>query len=117
MTYVIPLAYAALGAFSMVMQTILLREFFVVAAGNEISFGIAISGWLLGVGAGSLAGALFRARGRSTAFAFAWASLAMCAMAPLLLAAIRSLHRLGAMPQGGLLPLAKTFYLIPLSAS
>jgi spermidine synthase len=114
MTRVIPLAYSALGAFSMVVQTILLREFFVVAAGNEISFGIAMAGWLLGVGAGSMGGAFFSARRPSTAAAFAWASLAMCAVAPLLLAAVRCLHILGAMPQGGLLPLARTFYLIPL---
>ncbi len=116
MPFAIPLAYAALGAFSMVMQTILLREFFVVAAGNEISFGIAMGGWLLGVGAGSLAGAFF-GRGRtSTAAAFSWAALAMCLVAPLLLAGTRSLHLLGAMPRGALLPLAKTFYLVPLLA-
>ncbi|HEX7502749.1 MAG TPA: hypothetical protein VF451_04965, partial [Acidobacteriota bacterium] len=114
MTYVIPLAYSALGAFSMVVQTILLREFFVVASGNEISFGIAMAGWLLGVGAGSLAGAFFSARRPATAAAFAWAVLAMCAVAPLLVAAARCLHMLGAIPQGGLLPLARAFYLIPL---
>ena len=114
MVWLIPLAYGSLGAFSMVMQTILLREFFVVAAGNEISFGIAMAGWLLGVGAGSLAGAFFSGRHRFTASAFSLAALAMCLSAPLLLAAVRCLHRLGAMPQGMLLPLGKTFYLIPL---
>ncbi len=116
MVWLIPLAYAALGAFSMVMQTILLREFFVVAAGNEISFGIAMAGWLLGVGAGSLVGAFFSRKRKSTAAAFSWAALAMCLVAPLLLAATRSLHVFGAMPQGALLPLAKTFYLVPLLA-
>jgi spermidine synthase len=114
MTWLIPLAYSALGAFSMVVQTILLREFFVVASGNEISFGIAMAGWLLGVGAGSLAGAFFSARRPATAAAFAWAAMAMCAVAPLLVATVRCLPVLGAMPQGGLLPLARTFYLIPL---
>ena len=100
MTFAIPLAYAALGAFTMVMQTILLREFFVVAAGNEISFGIAMAGWLLGVGAGSLAGAFFSGRRRSTAARFPWRPLAMCLCAPLLLAAVRCLHRLGARAPG-----------------
>ena len=60
--------YFLLGAFSLVFQTILLREFFTVAAGNEISFGIALAGWLLGVGAGSFCGRIFQlpadARGR-----------------------------------------------------
>jgi predicted membrane-bound spermidine synthase len=113
MPLLIPLAYASLGAFSMVMQTILLREFFVVAAGNEISFGIAMGAWLLGVGAGSLAGAFFSARRPSTAVAFSRLALAMCLAAPLLLAGVRGLHRLAAVPQGMLLPLAKTFVLIP----
>ncbi len=98
----------------MVVQTILLREFFVVASGNEISFGIAMAGWLLGVGAGSLAGAFFSSRRPATATTFAWTALAMCFVAPLLVAATRCLHVLGAMPQGGLLPLARTFYLLPL---
>ena len=116
MGFIIPLAYSALGAFSMVMQTILLREFFVVAAGNEISFGIAMAGWLLGVGAGSLCGALFSARRSRTAAAFSWTALAMTVSAPLLLAAVRCLHRLAGLQQGALLPLAKTLYLIPLLA-
>ncbi|MCJ7524818.1 MAG: fused MFS/spermidine synthase [Candidatus Aminicenantes bacterium] len=114
MLFIIPLAYSALGAFSMVMQTILLREFFVVAAGNEISFGIAMGGWLLGVGAGSICGAFFSARRSRTATAFSWTALALAAAAPLLLATVRCLHLLGVISQGTLLPLAKTFYLIPL---
>jgi len=114
MAYVIPLAYSALGAFSLIMQTILLREFFVVAAGNEISFGIAMGGWLLGVGAGSFCGAFFSARRSHTAAAFSWTALALGAAAPLLLAAVRCLHRLGAVSQGALMPLARTLYWIPL---
>jgi predicted membrane-bound spermidine synthase len=112
MPFAIPLAYSALGAFSMIVQAILLREFFVVAAGNEISFGIAMGGWLLGAGKGT--GAVLSRRRRSTAGAFSWAVLAMCLVAPLLLAAARSLHRLAGVPQGALLPLAKTLYLVPL---
>lgn len=114
MPWIIRLAYGALGAFAMVMQTILLREFFVVAAGNEISFGIAMAGWLLGVGAGSLAGAWFTKRRASTHAAFSWTALAMCLFAPLLLAAARGLYSLGAMPRGALLPLSRTLYLVPL---
>ncbi|MDD8012932.1 MAG: hypothetical protein PHX05_05595, partial [Acidobacteriota bacterium] len=114
MTCVIPLAYSALGAFTIVFQTILLREFFVVAAGNEVSFGIAMAGWLLGVGAGSLAGAFYASRRQSTAISFSWTAMALCAAAPLLLAAVRSLHAFGAMPQGMLMPLARSLCLVPL---
>ena len=55
--------YFFLGAFSLVFQTILLREFFTVAAGNEISFAVALGGWLLGVGAGSCCAGLFSVHG------------------------------------------------------
>ena len=98
MVWLIPLAYGSLGAFAMVLQTILLREAFVVAAGNEVAFGAAMAGWLAGVGAGSLAAVAFsRKRG---AAAFAWAALAMCLAAPPLLAAARGLLHLAAVPRG-----------------
>lgn len=114
MPLLLPLAYGSLGAFTLVTQAVLLREFFVVAAGNEISFAIAMAGWLLGVGAGSLAGARFTRRSRETAAAFSWSALALCLAAPLLLAAARNLHRLAAVPQGALLPLSRSLVLIPL---
>lgn len=112
MTFIIPLAYGSLGTFAMVLQTILLREAFVVAAGNEVAFGAAMAGWLVGVGAGSLAAAAFsRKRG---AAAFAWAALAMCLAAPPLLAAARGLLHLAAVPRGTLLPLGSSLLAIPL---
>ncbi len=114
MPALLPLAYGSLGAFTLATQAILLREFFVVAAGNEISFGIAMAGWLLGVGAGSLAGACFSRRRLSTAAAFSWSALALSLSAPLLLAAARTLHLLGAVPRGGILPLSRSLFLIPL---
>lgn len=114
MPLLLPLAYGSLGAFTLATQAILLREFFVVAAGNEISFGIAMAGWLLGVGAGSLAGASFTRRRRATAAAFSWSALALSLSAPLLLAAARTLHLLGAVPRGGILPLSRSLFLIPL---
>jgi spermidine synthase len=106
--------YFLLGAFSLVFQTILLREFFTVAAGNEISFGIALGGWLLGVGAGSFLAGFLSARPRHTANAFPWVVVVMCVSAPLLLVVIRCLQQISAVPQGALIPLSKTFWLIPL---
>lgn len=41
------------GIISCVLQTLLLREIFVVFEGNELSIGIVLSHWLLGVGMGS----------------------------------------------------------------
>lgn len=111
MAWLIPLAYGSLGAFAMVLQTVLLREAFVVAAGNEVAFGAAMAGWLVGVGAGSLVAAFSRRRG---AAAFAWAALAMCLAAVPLLAAARGLFHLSAVPRGALLPLGGSLLAIPL---
>jgi spermidine synthase len=106
--------YFLLGAFSLVFQTILLREFFTVAAGNEISFAIALGGWLLGVGAGSFCSGLLSSRSRHTANVFPWVVMLMCVSAPLLLIGVRCLQQISAVPQGTLIPLSKTFWLVPL---
>lgn len=106
--------YFLLGAFSLVFQTILLREFFTVAAGNEISFAIALGGWLLGVGAGSFCSGLLSTRPRSAANTFPWVVMLMCVSAPLLLVGVRCLQQISAVPQGALIPLSKTFWLVPL---
>jgi hypothetical protein len=106
--------YFLLGAFSLVFQTILLREFFTVAAGNEISFAIALGGWLLGVGAGSFCSGLLSTRPQPYTNVFPWVVLLMCVSAPLLLVLVRCLQQISAVPQGALLPLSKTFWLVPL---
>ena len=111
MVWLIPLAYGSLGAFAIILQTILLREAFVVAAGNEVAFGAAMAGWLIGVGAGSLAAAFSRKRGGT---AFAWAALAMCLAAAPLLAAARGLFHFSALTRGTLLPLGSSLLAIPL---
>jgi spermidine synthase len=111
-TFIIPLAYGSLGAFALVLQTVLLREAFVVAAGNEVAFGAAMAGWLVGVALGSLAAAAFP--GKRGAAAFAWAALAMCLAAVPLLAAARGLFHFTAAGRGALLPLADSLLAIPL---
>ena len=47
-----------LGFGAQVGQVVLLRELFIVFSGNEFSFGIAFSAWLLACGLGSAFGAL-----------------------------------------------------------
>jgi spermidine synthase len=106
--------YFLLGAFSLVFQTILLREFFTVAAGNEISFAIALAGWLLGVGAGSFWAGFLSARPRHSANALPWMVALMCASAPLLLIGARCMQQISAVSQGALIPLSTTFWLVPI---
>ena len=106
--------YFFLGAFSLVFQTILLRELFTVAAGNEISFGIALGSWLLGVGAGSFVAGFLSVRNRPSLNTLPWAIMLQCTLAPLLLVAARCLQQFGAASQGSLIPLGRTLWLVPL---
>lgn len=106
--------YFLLGAFSLVFQTILLREFFTVAAGNEISFGIALAGWLLGVGAGSFCAGFIGTGEQHGAGALPWVIMLMGVSAPLLLVGVRCLQQISGTPQGMLIPLGMTFWLVPL---
>jgi spermidine synthase len=45
-----------LGIFSILAQSVLVREFFVVFSGSELTLGLVLASWLLLTGAGSLAG-------------------------------------------------------------
>ncbi|NOY22667.1 MAG: hypothetical protein GXO70_04025 [Acidobacteria bacterium] len=49
--------FFSLGLFALIVQVVLLRELMVVAWGNELSFGIGLGQWLLGVFAGAMFGA------------------------------------------------------------
>ena len=50
------LLYFFLGAFSLVIQTIFIRELFIIEMGNEFVFGIIFSLWLLGIFWGAFTG-------------------------------------------------------------
>ena len=52
------------GACSTAGQVLLLRELMVVFAGHELAIGLALAGWLAGVGWGASAGARLQRRGR-----------------------------------------------------
>jgi len=49
-------AYFSLGAFALISQTMILREFFVVVYGNEFIFGVLLANWLIGIFSGALIG-------------------------------------------------------------
>ena len=106
--------YGSLGAFSLIFQTILLREFFTVAAGNEISIAVALGSWLLGVGAGSAVAGMRHSARRPARHGVPSVAALLCVTAPRLLVVVRCLQRLTAVPLGTLIPLARTFWLVPL---
>ncbi len=84
-------ALAAAGAVALATQVLLLRELLMAWRGNEMSFGIALSVWLIGGGAGSAAFGLTARHWRPGADALARALLALGALSPLSLLAARAL--------------------------
>lgn len=60
-------AFALLGGFSQVAQTIQIREMLVVFYGNEISLGLFLGAWLFWVAVGAVLYRLFRVAARSVA--------------------------------------------------
>jgi predicted MFS family arabinose efflux permease len=79
------LIYFFLGAFTLIQQTIILREIFVVVSGNELSFGITLANWLAGVFFGSAAGGFVVDRIRRVRPAFASVVWLLCLVSPLMI--------------------------------
>ena len=81
--------FFVLGAYAVVTQSLLVREFLVVFFGNELSLGLTFFGWLAGVSIGAaVAGRVSRsARARLTAFLLALVLLAL--LAPVEIVVIR----------------------------
>ena len=86
------LTYFALGAFALIAQAILLREFFVVVFGNELIFGLLLTNWLLGIFAGAWLGGIRAERSKNNRLLFSLSILAMSLLLPLAITATRYLH-------------------------
>ena len=105
----LPLIYFSLGAFTLVQQTILLREIFVVVSGNELSFGVTLANWLAGVFFGSAAGGLVADRIRRIGPAFAATVWLLCLASPVMITLARLIHVLNSTPPGTALPFIRVF--------
>ncbi|HQP91546.1 MAG TPA: hypothetical protein PLU24_02620 [Candidatus Omnitrophota bacterium] len=93
------------GLSSVIIQTLLIRELLIVFYGNELTFGIILSIWLLSGAVGaSLLGNLFKS---SSARPFAFFQFLLGALAPFSLALIRSSKILLNIPFGEALSLGQ----------
>ncbi len=63
-------AFFALGLFALIVQVVLLRELMVVTWGNELSFGIGLGQWLVGVCVGAAVGSRLSEKSSHTFFFF-----------------------------------------------
>lgn len=101
--------YFFLGAFTLIQQTIILREIFVVVSGNELSFGITLANWLAGVFAGSAAGGFFVDRIRRVKPAFVSVVWLLCLASPLMISLSRLIRVLSPATAGTTLPFIQVF--------
>jgi spermidine synthase len=109
-----------LGFFSLVSQTMIIREFLVVVCGNEIILGILFFNWLVGIFAGALCGGPAADRGKHPKLLFVISILLMCLLLPLCITCIRLLYAISGTAAGTYIDFAKVFlfsgvFIIPLA--
>ena len=73
-------ALLAVGAFEQISQVILVREFFVVFKGNEVSFGTVFAFWMLWTAAGSWVAGIFARRIEKPARWFCILNILLCVL-------------------------------------
>lgn len=102
--------YFALGAFALISQTMILREFFVVVYGNEFIFGVLLTNWLIGIFSGALIGGNLSEKGKNNLKLFAASILAMGLLLPLAITLIRFLYSISQTLPGTYIGFFKVFW-------
>ncbi|MCP4220766.1 MAG: hypothetical protein GY765_39425 [bacterium] len=113
-------AYFSLGAFALISQTMILREFFVVVHGNEFSFGILLTNWLIGIMCGALLGGAIADRTKRNLEIFTISLLLMSVLFPAAITAVRFLYTISGTAAGTYISFSNVFiysalFIIPVS--
>jgi spermidine synthase len=112
--------YFSLGAFALISQAMILREFFVVVNGNEFIFGVLLTNWLIGIFAGALSGGIISERSRNPSVLFVIAILVMAVLLPVVITMIRLLYTISGTLPGTYIGFSNVFlysglFIIPIS--
>ncbi|MCI0471180.1 MAG: hypothetical protein L0Y73_05940 [Candidatus Aminicenantes bacterium] len=102
-------AYFFIGFFSLISQTILIREFLVVIYGNEIILGVLFFNWLMGIFAGSLCGAVAADKYKNPLLLFVVSIFAMCLLMPAAVVCARLLYAISGTAPGTYIGFFKVF--------
>ena len=102
--------YFSLGAFALISQTMMLREFFVVVYGNELVFGVLLTNWLVGIFTGALIGGAAAEKSRDTLMLFVISILVMCVLLPVSITLTRLLYTISGTPAGTYIGVFKVFF-------
>lgn len=113
-------AYFFLGAFALISQTMLLREFFVVVYGNEFIFGVLLANWLIGIFTGAITGSSTADRGKNNLKIFVVSLLVLSVFFPLSVIAVRLLYTISGTAVGTFITFPNVFiysaiFIIPVS--
>jgi spermidine synthase len=102
--------YFSLGAFALISQTMMLREFFVVVYGNELVFGVLLTNWLVGIFTGALIGGAAAEKSRDNLMLFVMSILVMCVLLPVSITLTRLLYTISGTPAGTYIGFFKVFF-------
>lgn len=113
-------AYFSLGAFALISQTMILREFFVVVYGNEFIFGVLLANWLIGIFSGALIGSTAADRNKNNLKVFVISLLLISILFPISITAIRFLYSISGTAAGTYISFSNVFlysalFIIPFS--
>lgn len=101
------------GAYSVISQTIILRELLVVLSGNEFFFGIIFSSWLIGIVTGALIGGRISSAIRFTKPLFIISILILLAYFPVLIGMIRNFYAITGSRPGTFISLGRILFYLP----
>ncbi len=107
--FILSQAIILFGAFATITQVIFLREFLVVANGNELFLGLIFFCWFLGITLGALVAAQLADRLHNLLAAIVCLLLIQCLVVPIELALIRSIRTTLQIPASQYIPLFPFF--------
>lgn len=112
--------YFSLGAFALISQTTMLREFFVVVYGNEFIFAVLLTNWLAGIFTGALTGGAAAERSKNILMVFVVSIMIMGILLPIAITATRLLYSISGTPAGTYISFFNVFlysalFIIPIS--
>ena len=102
--------YFFLGAFALISQTMMLREFFVVVYGNELVFGVLLTNWLVGIFIGALTGGAAAEKSKNNLRLLVISILAMCVLLPISITLTRFLYTISGTSAGIYIGFFKVFF-------
>jgi len=105
----IDLLFFLLGGMTVMQQTLTMRELFTIAHGNELSFGLCLGSWMIGVCSGSWAGSRHDRSAEQALRRFRVILVLLALLAPVLLIATRLIHQINSSPPGAYLSVGSVF--------